>query len=92
LHAVPQQPPGGLTDPQKPLDFNRKSGPKYFTYAQQGEKWYGFSSLWEVFCKSLILKNKKTTLWDTARGFSAGVIGFLKLSIRCSQSYPQTSG
>jgi hypothetical protein len=51
LHAVPQQPPGGLTDPQKSLDFDRKSGPKYFTYAQQGEKWYGFSSLWEGFCK-----------------------------------------
>jgi hypothetical protein len=42
LHAVPHKRAGGLTDPQKVLDFSKKVGPKYFTYAQQGEKWYGF--------------------------------------------------
>jgi hypothetical protein len=59
LHAVLHKRPGGLTDPQKVLDFSKKVGPKYFTYAQRAEKWYGFPALWEVFCKSLILKSKK---------------------------------
>ncbi|WP_377702525.1 hypothetical protein [Pseudoduganella sp. UC29_71] len=59
MHAVLHKCPGGLTDPQKVLDFSKKVGPKYFTYAQQREKWYGFAALWEGFCKYLIIKKKK---------------------------------
>jgi hypothetical protein len=59
LHAVLHKCPGGLTDRQKVLDFSKKVGPKYFTYAQHGEKWYGFAALWGRFCKPLILKKKK---------------------------------
>jgi len=72
LHAVLHKGQGGLTDPQKVLDFSKKVGPKYFTYAQQGEKWYGFSALREGFCKCLILKNKKEHVSHWLREFPIG--------------------
>jgi hypothetical protein len=86
---VAQQGAGGLTACKKVLDFGRNMGRKYFTYAQRDEKWYGFPAHRGGFFKSLILNGKKPAFWRGPGELSLALIGFLKLSIRCSQSYPQ---
>ncbi|CAN7630719.1 hypothetical protein LJR289_004720 [Pseudoduganella sp. LjRoot289] len=87
-----QQRAGGLTACKKVLDFGEIPGLKYFTYAQRDEKWYGFAALWGGLCKWLIIKRKKSAFWLNPGRLPVTVNGFLKLSTRCSQSYPQTGG